>query len=105
MPSANPQAVDSRISRLRARRQSAMRRTSILALACLLALSFVLGQLLARPTSGQAEAPPPRQVGRYQLALTVGGMAVVDTTTGHCWVNLDKEKWEDVGSPLDPKKP
>jgi hypothetical protein len=67
-------------------------------------LSFLLSQLLVRPTSGQGEAAPPRAVGRYQMSATIGSLIVMDTTTGRCWANLDKEKWEDLGSPVEQKK-
>ena len=81
-----------------------MRRTSILTFGCLLGISIMIGQLLARPTSGQAEAAVSRTPGRFQMSMSVGGVVVVDTTTGRCWVNTDKEKWEDLGSPVEQKK-
>jgi hypothetical protein len=83
-----------------------MRRSTILILGCLLGLSIMLGQLLARPTSGQGEAPPPRVPGRYQMAVHGDAMFVIDTTNGRCWAMVDAEpdKWRDLGSPLEPKK-
>jgi hypothetical protein len=81
-----------------------MRRTSILTFGCLLALSIVIGQLLTRTTAGQVEAPASRIPGRFQMTGTIGGVIVVDTTSGHCWINQDKETWEDLGSPAEPKK-
>ncbi len=81
-----------------------MRRNSILTFGCLLAASILIGQMLARTTSGQGEAPASRTPGRFQVSSNIGGVVVVDTTTGHCWINMDKEKWEDLGSPAEPKK-
>jgi hypothetical protein len=81
-----------------------MRRTSILTFGCLLGIAILIGQLLARPTSGQGEAAVSRTPGRFQMSMSVGGVVVCDTTTGRCWVNTDKEKWEDLGSPVEPKK-
>ena len=81
-----------------------MRRSTILTIGCVLALAIVLGQLLARPTSGQGEAARSRSPGRYQVSIAVGGVVVIDTSTGHCWINSDKEKWEDLGSPVEQKK-
>jgi hypothetical protein len=83
-----------------------MRRSSILALGCLLGLSLMLGQMMARPTSGQAEAAPSRPSGRFQMSVATGGVIVIDTSTGHCWVKMDLEgrKWNDLGSPVEQKK-
>ena len=83
-----------------------MRRSTILTLGCLLGLFILFGQLLSRPTSGQGEATPSRTPGRYQMSAVAGGICVVDTTTGQCWIKSDLEvkKWTDLGSPVEPKK-
>jgi hypothetical protein len=83
-----------------------MRRNTILALGCLLGLIIILGQVMARPTSAQPDAGAARKSGRYQISLSVGGVCVIDTATGHCWMkdDLDDQKWTDLGSPAEPKK-
>jgi hypothetical protein len=83
-----------------------MRRNTILALGCLLGLIIILVQAMARPTSAQPDAGAARTSGRYQLAVAIGGVCVIDTATGHCWMkgDLDDQKWTDMGSPAEPKK-
>ena len=83
-----------------------MRRNAILALGCLLGLSIMLGQLLARPTSGQGEVAPPRAPGRFQMSASALSVFVVDTSTGQCWIKSDPDakKWTDLGSPAEQKK-
>ncbi len=81
-----------------------MRRTSILTLGCVLGLSIMIGQMLTRPTSGQGEVARAQPPGRFQMSMSVGGVVVLDTTTGRCWINSEKEKWEDLGSPVEEKK-
>ena len=82
-----------------------MRRNTLLTLGCLLGLFIVLGQLLARTTSGQAPATPAQTSGRYQASAAVGGICVIDTITGQCWVKADADvkKWTDLGTPVDQK--
>jgi hypothetical protein len=83
-----------------------MRRNTFLTLGCLLGLFILLGQLLARPTSGQAAATQPQSPGRFQIAVSASGVCVMDTVTGQVWVKADPDvkKWTDLGSPTDQKK-
>ncbi len=81
-----------------------MRRTSVLTFGCLLVLAIVVGLLLTRPTSGQGQPAHSMTPGRYQASAFAGGVVVIDSTTGRCWVSPDAEKWQDMGSPVDQKK-
>jgi hypothetical protein len=40
------------------------------------------------------------------MSVATGGVIVIDTSTGHCWVKMDLEgrKWNDLGSPVEQKK-
>jgi hypothetical protein len=82
-----------------------MRRSTILTLGCFLGLCFLLGQLLARPTSGQAEVAAPRTPGRFQMSASIANVIVIDTSTGQCWMKsgLDEKNWTDLGSPAAQK--
>jgi hypothetical protein len=83
-----------------------MRRSTILTAGCLLGLFILLGQLLTRPTSGQVAATQQQSPGRFQMSASVGGVCIVDTATGQCWIKADPDvkKWTDLGSPADQKK-
>jgi hypothetical protein len=81
-----------------------MRRTSILTGGCLLGLSMMFGHILVRPTSGQGDAAPSRQTGRYQIGNGAQHTFVIDTATGHVWMWDYDDTWRDFGSPLEPKK-
>jgi hypothetical protein len=81
-----------------------MRRTSVLTFGCLLVLTIVAGLWFTRPTSGQGQPAAPPAAGRYQVSAFAGGVVVIDSTTGRCWVTSDAEKWQDMGSPVEPKK-
>jgi hypothetical protein len=38
------------------------------------------------------------------VSAAAGGLVDVDTTTGRCWLKEDREKWEELGSPVEQKK-
>lgn len=80
-----------------------MRRTSILTGGCLLGLSIIFSHLLVRSTSGQGDAAPSPQSGRYQMVVD-HGLMVIDTATGRVWSWEEHERWEALGSPAEPKK-
>ena len=55
-------------------------------------------------------APPsvPNALGRYQLKVTADTAGnptavVIDTHTGHCWMNPSGRGWRDWGSPVRQK--
>ena len=81
-----------------------MRRHSFLTGGCLLGLAMMFGHVLMRPTSGQGDAAPTRQTGRYQMAAAPIGMFVIDTATGRVWMWGGDCTWTDFGSPAEPKK-
>ena len=64
----------------------------------------LLGLVTGRPSVGQAPAPPPKAVGRFQ---TVAGgslptVVIMDTATGHCWARpaIGGTSWLDMGTPV-----
>jgi hypothetical protein len=81
-----------------------MRRSSILADGCLFMLAFMIGQLLVRPTSGQGDAAPSRQTGRYQIASSPPNLVVIDTATGRVWQWQHDTTWTAYGSPAEPRR-
>jgi hypothetical protein len=67
-----------------------------------LLLPFCVVALSAAPAVGQEKAGSP--VGRYQTAQVMPAhFALIDTTTGECWVE-DDAKWIDLKFPVKETK-
>ena len=76
---------------------------------CCVCLYAAFGQVEPKLTDGvlRVGAPPsvPNALRRYHLNVTQDDgrnltLVLVDTHTGHCWVNPNGRGWNDWGSPV-----